>query len=114
MDLIDQVIQRTLVVRARLGERAALEQLFLRHHRALGYYLRRMLGRQDVADVQQEVWLTVIRRIAQLKRPEAFVVWLYQIARRKALDRSCDRSLILSRGHEVTSLENCIAADNET
>lgn len=87
MDLIDQAIQRTLVVRAQLGERAALEQLFLRHHRALGYYLRRMLARDDVTDVQQEVWLSVIRRIGQLRNPEAFVVWLYKIARRKAADR---------------------------
>jgi RNA polymerase sigma-70 factor (ECF subfamily) len=87
MDPIDLAIHRTLAVRAQLGERAALEQLFLRHHRALGYYLRRMLSRQDVADVQQEVWLAVIRRIAQLRNPEAFVVWLYKIARRKAVDR---------------------------
>jgi RNA polymerase sigma-70 factor (ECF subfamily) len=50
-----------------------------------------MLDRDDVADLQQEVWLTVIRRIGQLRDPEAFVVWLYQIARRKALTRLTER-----------------------
>jgi RNA polymerase sigma-70 factor (ECF subfamily) len=90
MDPIEQALQRTLVVRCQLGERKALEELFLRHNHALGYYLRRMLNRDDVADVQQEVWLTVLRRIGQLRNPEAFVVWLYQVARSKAVVRLSD------------------------
>jgi len=93
MDPIEQLIQRTLVVRCQLGERRAMEELFLRHNRALGYYLARMLSRDDVADLQQEVWLTVIRRIGQLRDPAAFVVWLYQIARRKALTRLTMRQI---------------------
>lgn len=87
MDPLEQAQQQMLVVRCQVGDRQALEELFLRHHRALGYYLGRMLERDDVADVQQEVWLSVIRKIRQLRNPEAFVVWLYQIAHRKALSR---------------------------
>ncbi len=107
MDPIEQIIQRTLVVRCQLGERRALEELFLRHNRALGYYLRRMLSRDDVADLQQEVWLTVLRRIGQLRSPEAFVVWLYQIARRKAVTQWTARHPIASldadeRTEEIT------------
>ena len=52
-----------------------------------------MLGRDDVDDVQQEVWLTVIRRIGRLRSPEAFTIWLYQIARSKALNRLADRRM---------------------
>jgi RNA polymerase sigma-70 factor (ECF subfamily) len=74
-----------------MGDRQALEGLFLRHNPRLVYYLRRMLSRDEVDDVQQEVWLTVIRRIGRLRRPEAFTVWLYQIARSKALNRLADR-----------------------
>jgi len=96
MDPIEQLIQRTLVVRCQLGERRAMEALFLRHNQALGYYLGRMLSRDDVADLQQEVWLAVIRRIGQLRSPEAFVVWLYQIARRKAVTRLAARPRIAS------------------
>lgn len=81
MEDIDQARHRVLVVRCQLGERRAFEDLYLRHNRALGYYVRRMLNRHDVEDVQQEVWLTVLRKISQLRHPEAFVVWLYRIAR---------------------------------
>lgn len=94
MDPIEQALHQALVLRCQLGERGALETLFLRHNRALGYYLSRMLDRDDVADVQQEVWLAVIRRIGQLRDPGAFVVWVYQIARNKAMTRLTDRRSI--------------------
>jgi RNA polymerase sigma-70 factor (ECF subfamily) len=104
MDSVEQVLQRTLVVRCQLGERRAIEELFLRHNRALGYYLRQTLSRDDIADVQQEVWLTVIRRIGQLRDPEAFVVWLYRIARNKAMTR-------LTKRESIASLDDEIAGD---
>jgi RNA polymerase sigma-70 factor (ECF subfamily) len=96
LDSLEQIQHTALVIKCQMGDRKALESLFLRHHRPMGYYLRRMLGREDVSDVQQEVWLTVIRRIARLKSPEAFVVWLYQIARNKAINRLTDRRQIES------------------
>ena len=96
MDPIEQARHRTTVARCQLGDRQALEELFVRHNPRLGYYLRRMLGRDDVDDVQQEVWVTVIRRIGRLRSPEAFTVWLYQIARSKALNRLADRRMARS------------------
>ncbi len=96
MDPIEQARHRTMVARCQLGDRQVLEHLFLCHGPRLGYYLRRMLGRDDVDDVQQEVWLTVIRRIGRLRSPEAFTIWLYQIARSKALNRLADRRMALS------------------
>jgi len=106
MDPIEKARQQTLVVKCQLGDRAALEELFLLHQLALAYYLRRMLGREDVAEVQQEVWLTVIRRISRLKNVEAFVVWLYQIARNKAINRLTSRETI-------ASLEEVAAAEQQ-
>jgi RNA polymerase sigma-70 factor (ECF subfamily) len=103
MDPIEKLIQRALVVRCQLGERKALEELFVRHHRALGYYLGQMLDRDDVADLQQEVWLTVIRRIGQLRDPEAFVVWLYQIAHRKALTKLARRATVSLNEEELAA-----------
>jgi RNA polymerase sigma-70 factor (ECF subfamily) len=105
MDPIEQALHRTLVARCQLGDRQALEDLFLRHSPRLGYYLRRMLSRDDVEDVQQEVWLTVIRRIGRLRSPEAFTIWLYQIARSKALNRRADRRMALSLGQEGVAEE---------
>ena len=92
MDPVEQALQQAVVARCQLGDRRALEELFLRHNGPLGYYLRRMLSRDEVGDVQQDVWLTVLRRIGRLRAPGAFVVWLYQIARRKAVDRLASRA----------------------
>lgn len=93
MNDLDNLAHAALVLRCQGGDRVAMEDLYTRHHRALGYYLRRMLGQDEVADLQQEVWLTVLRRLRQLRNPEAFVVWLYQIARRKAWSRIRERDL---------------------
>ena len=93
MDGNDSAAHRILVLRSQHGDRAAMEALFLRHNQALGYYLRRMLNRDEVADLQQEVWLTVLRRLHQLREPEAFTVWLYQIARRRTYTKFFERRM---------------------
>jgi RNA polymerase sigma-70 factor, ECF subfamily len=88
MNEIDRIAERVTVVKCQMGDQQALKELYLRHGRQVRYYIRRLLEDQDAAaDVQQEVWLTVIRNIARLKHPEAFLVWLYRIARSRALDR---------------------------
>jgi RNA polymerase sigma factor (sigma-70 family) len=104
MDPIDAARQRTLILQCQLGLRSALEELYLNHNQPLGYYLRRLLNRDDIADVEQEVWLAVIRRIGRLRAPEAFVVWLYQIARSKAINRLADRRVLLSLSEPDTEV----------
>ena len=94
MDPIEAARQRTLVLQCQLGSRAALEELYLSYAPPLGYYVRRLLNRDDVDDVEQEVWLAVIRHIGRLRTPEAFVVWLYRIARGKAVNRLADRRVL--------------------
>ena len=91
MDPIEAARQQTLILQCQLGSRLAMEELYLRFNQPLGYYLRRLLSCDDSKDVEQEVWLAVIRRIGRLRAPEAFVVWLYQIARSKAINRLADR-----------------------
>jgi RNA polymerase sigma-70 factor (ECF subfamily) len=107
MDALEQALHNALVLKCQLGDRQAMQQLFLRHNRALNYYLRRLLDRDDVDDVQQEIWLTMIRKISRLKNPQAFVVWLYQIARNKALTRISDRrwTVELDENHSATLAE---------
>ena len=105
MDAIEQARQRTLILRCQLGSRAAFEELYLAHNRPLGYYLRRMLGRDDVSDVQQEVWLAVLRKIGGLRTPEAFIVWFYQIARTKALKWTDDRRALTALGDEADPVD---------
>ena len=96
MDPIEAARQQTLILRCQLGSRSAFEELYLKFNQPLGYYLRRLLNCHDSKDVEQEVWLAVIRRIGHLRAPEAFVVWLYQIARSKAINRLADRRALLS------------------
>jgi RNA polymerase sigma-70 factor (ECF subfamily) len=100
MDPIEAARQRTLILQCQIGSRSALEELYLSYSQPLGYYLRRLLNCDDIEDVKQEVWLAVIRRIGRLRSPEAFVVWLYQIARSKAINRLTDRRALLSLGEE--------------
>ena|SRR5215469_7082700 len=85
MDRIEQLRLRLLVVKCQIGQRPAWEELYRRFNPAIGYYLRRLIGDENAADVQQEVWLIVVRNLARLNSPEAFVVWLYRIARSKAM-----------------------------
>jgi len=88
MDWLNQLRGRVLVLKCQLGDRAAWDELYRRYNPPLGYYLRRLIGRDQAADdLQQETWLSVVRNIGRLKSPDAFTVWFYHIARSKAMSR---------------------------
>ncbi|MFG6192605.1 RNA polymerase sigma factor [Nonomuraea sp. JJY05] len=76
-----------LVVRAQLGERAALAELVDRWRVPVWTYVRRMLDAERADDVSQEVWLAVIRGLPRLREPARFAPWLFTIARRSVTDR---------------------------
>ncbi|MGE3316841.1 MAG: sigma-70 family RNA polymerase sigma factor, partial [Planctomycetaceae bacterium] len=92
MDKLTQELQRASemlhVLRAQRGESEAFRALVDSYERRLLYFVRRFVDDPDRAlDVLQEIWVTVFRRIGTLKAPEAFRVWLYRIARDKAIDQ---------------------------
>ncbi|MEV4014953.1 sigma-70 family RNA polymerase sigma factor [Nonomuraea angiospora] len=76
-----------LVVRAQLGERAALAELVERWRVPVWTYVRRMLDAERADDVSQEVWLAVLRGLPRLREPARFAPWLFTIARRSVTDR---------------------------
>lgn len=76
-----------LVVRAQLGERAALAELLARWRRPVWIYVRRMLDADRADDVTQEIWLAVVRGLPRLRDPGRFAPWLFTIARRSVTDR---------------------------
>lgn len=80
MENADQL--ECLVLRCQVGDHAAFEEVFRRFQPRIEYYIRR-LSRTDqgVEDLLQDIWLKVIRGIASLKHPPAFVSWLYRVAR---------------------------------
>jgi RNA polymerase sigma-70 factor (ECF subfamily) len=49
-------------------------------------YLRGLVG-DSADDVQQELWMTVYRRISELANPRAFRTWLFRATRNRALDQ---------------------------
>ena len=82
-----ELAEHLTVLRAQLGDREAYSALFARYNRRLLYYLRRLVGPTDADDVLQEVWMTVIKKLAALERAEAFKPWLYRIAHNRAISR---------------------------
>jgi len=75
-----------LIVRCRLGERAAFAELVRAWHDPVWNYVRRMLGPERAEDVTQEVWLAVFRGLPRLRDPARFAPWLFTIARRAVVD----------------------------
>ncbi|MEU8186643.1 RNA polymerase sigma factor [Micromonospora carbonacea] len=76
-----------LVVRAQLGERAALAEMVARWRLPVWRYVRRMLDADRADDVSQEIWLAVVRGLPRLREPARFTPWLFAIARRSIVDR---------------------------
>jgi RNA polymerase sigma-70 factor (ECF subfamily) len=74
-----------LVLRAQAGDAGAFRSLFDRFGPRTLAYLRG-LADDDGEDLQQEVWLTVYRRLGGLADPGAFVGWLFRVTRYRAID----------------------------
>lgn len=82
---VDDLQLHLLVLRCQAGDEQAFGALLDRFGSATRRYLRGLVG--DAADdVQQDVWLTVHQKLAQLADPRAFRTWLYRTARHRALD----------------------------
>ncbi len=82
------LVEHLMVLRAQVGDRDAYRGLFGLYNRRLLYYLRRRLpGAVDAEDVLQDVWLTVVKKVATLEQPEAFKAWIYRIAHNLAVSR---------------------------
>ena len=73
-----------LVIRARMGDRAALEQLVIRYQRKLLGHAYRLLGDAESArEAVQEGWVDILSGLYKLKDEEAFSVWAFRIITRK-------------------------------
>jgi len=86
-DELERTRELLHVIMAQQGEPEAFRWLVDRYEQRLLYFIRRSVADTDRAlDVLQDVWITVFRRIAALRAPEAFRVWLYRIARDRTID----------------------------
>ncbi len=82
----EAVRQHLLVLRSQVGDERAFSELYDLFNRRTLRYLQGLLDKQAAEDVQQEVWLTVFRKIAMLANPSRFRTWLYQVTRHRAID----------------------------
>lgn len=75
-----------LVLRCRLGQPGAFEELMRCWEPRLLYYIRRLVPQEaDAWDALQRTWLATHRDLRRLKDPRALRTWLYRVARNQAI-----------------------------
>jgi RNA polymerase sigma-70 factor, ECF subfamily len=79
---------RQLVERAQLGNRDALEELYLMHFERIYSYLHLSVGnRHDAEDLTTQTFLRMLEAIGRFRWREApFSAWLFRIAHNLAMD----------------------------
>jgi RNA polymerase sigma-70 factor, ECF subfamily len=89
------------VLRALAGDRAAEEQLYRAHVDAVSGLALRLLGRrQDAEDITQDVFVTALSRLGQLREPAALRSWLLRITVHEAHRRFRRRKLLRTLGFD--------------
>jgi RNA polymerase sigma-70 factor, ECF subfamily len=103
------------VLRCQSGDERAFAQLMEQFGAKTLAYLSGLLG-DDAEDTQQEVWLSVYRRIRELGNPGAFRTWLFRVTRHRAIDslrkRKRERELLVDTGEDVVAAVEAEDATN--
>ncbi|WP_027345132.1 RNA polymerase sigma factor [Hamadaea tsunoensis] len=74
-----------LLLRARVGDRSALEEIVRELNPLLWHVARAQgLGTESAADVVQTTWLEFLRSLADIRTPAALTGWLVTAAQREA------------------------------
>jgi RNA polymerase sigma-70 factor (ECF subfamily) len=68
-----------LVARAKGGDRAAFQALFMAHRGQTSRLLARLVPRNEIEDVAQEVFLQVYRSLDAFRGDARFSTWLYRL-----------------------------------
>ena len=79
-------IEERLVQRAAGGDRAAFGELYTRYARVVHSVLLARVRWGDAEDLMQDVFLTALSRLSQLRDQSSFGSWLCTIARHRACD----------------------------
>ena len=102
--------ERTLVLRAQVGDRAAFDELVTLYQKRLMYYVHRLIQDWHLSrDILQQVWIDVFRTLGELQSPSAFRVWLYRIAHNRSVTH-IRRQRVESDARELLTLD---ARDSE-
>ena len=104
-----------LLTRCRRGDAAAWDELFDRHYAAAGRFVFQLASdftREDVDEICQEVFLSVIKNLNSFQGESQFQTWLFRIAANKARDFR-EKQHAAKRGGGQTPL-SLNAEDSET
>jgi len=92
----------TLMLAYARGDAAAFEHLYARHKGpTYRYFLRHTSDRSAADELQQDVWLSVVRARERYAAEARFTTWLYTLARHRLVDHWRAR-----RGVRLTSLDD--------
>jgi len=89
MPRMDPTAESELIRRCRGGDGAAWEELFERHFAATGRFVFQLahdMSREDVEEICQEVFLSVIKNLQSFQGLCKFQTWVFRIAANKARD----------------------------
>lgn len=104
-----------VVARCRRGEAAAWDELFARHYAGVARFIFQLgyeLTREDVEEICQEVFLSVIKHLDSFHGGSLFQTWLFRIAVNKTRDYRQRQTALKRGGGQMTlSLQ---AEDPET
>jgi len=112
---MDADSEARLLARCRRGDAAAWDELFSLHYAAAGRFVFQLASDftpEDVEEICQEVFLSVIRNLQSFHGHSQFQTWLFRIAANKAQDyRERRQAAKRGGGHAPLSLQ---AEDPET
>ena len=107
----EHIYDELLVLRCQSGEADAIKELISRWRLRLARYVFRHTGNSDdTADVMQEIWVSVVKKLNSLDDPAAFGQWIFRIASARSVDwvrsKQRDRTLLKASVEEVSSLNS--------
>src|SRR5689334_3739278 len=84
-DISSKRKEALLVLRAQLGDRQAMDELFRSLSAKLLRYIGAIVRNSSAEDVLQDVFLIIHQKIRWLDKPESFQSWVYRLAGREAI-----------------------------
>jgi len=107
---MNSMTEAELLDRCRRGDAEAWDELFDRHYAPASRFIVQLgsdFSREDVDEICQEVFLTVIRNLHTFQGNSQFQTWLFRIAANKARDYRQHQHAAKRGGRAVTvSLNN--------
>ena len=103
--MMGAAIEAEMLTRCLQGEPEAWDQLMDRHYAATGRFICQLghdFTREDVEEICQETFLTVVKNLHTFKGNSQFQTWLFRIAANKARDYRQRQHAAKRGGHGLT------------